>query len=302
MLLDNPLFIENISNLLDAGLTDFYPLFHDRNYISFVNTYYTPTAQCFHFCPAGVLPAIEDNIPQKKYDITFVGSYRNYRTHLLQLMQYERSIRFFLVHYLNIMKKEPNLTIEAAFDKTLAYDGITLTDKDFASFLFECRISCCCINDYYREKTVLALLSAGIEIHVYGNSWDDAPFASHPQLVRHPGLMFEESIEVMQHSKLSLNLMTFHKDGFTERIANIMLCHSVLLSEKSTYLEENFKDGEEVILFDVNKLDSFVQRVKYLLQNDFWREQIANRGFEKAKAHHQWINRAEQFLNIIDSL
>lgn len=72
---------------------------------------------------------------------------------------------------------------------------------------------------YYREKVVEILLKSGLKLHVYGDSWKNSPFYAHSGLCIHPEVNAEQGIEVLQNSKISLNVMAWHKDGFTERIA-----------------------------------------------------------------------------------
>lgn len=106
----------------------------------------------------------------------------------------------------------------------------------------------------------------------------------------------------MSQARISLNIMAWHKGGFTERIANSMLCHSVVLSDQSSYLVKHFTDGEDMILFDLEELDKLPGCVKQLLQDSKKTEQIAECGYQKAIQEHTWKNRAKDFLRIVDTL
>ena len=44
--------------------------------------------------------------------------------------------------------------------------------------------------------------------------------------------------------KVGLNIMTWHKYGMTERIANICLSGAVCLTDSSEYLRNNFNNNE----------------------------------------------------------
>lgn len=298
MVLDYPLLT---NHLLSDCPQNLYLLIHDRNYIRFINTYYNNFSGCFPFSPAGIVPNC-DAAPKKIYDIIFIGSYRDYRFYLSRIASTNREIRFLFAYFLHVMRHNPNITIEAAFKQALNHYKINLDNKDFFYWLQNSLDPCLCINAYYREKTIKTLLDSGIEVHVYGESWNKAPFATHPGLFVHPSLSVSDSLTVMQQSKICLNLMTFHRDGFTERIANTMLCRSVCLSENSSFLEETFKNGEEIVLFDLTNLKQLPQTVKELLANDSKLEQISTKGYEKAFNQHQWIHRAKQFLDILDTI
>lgn len=249
-----------------------------------------------HQRPAQTLPAIQGFHAEKQYDITFIGSYYNYRDRLFHIASFERPIRFLAARFLLFMRREPDRPAEQAFQKALDYYHIALDDDGFLSLFFELRQACFCIMHYYREKIIRTLLDAGIEIHVYGSTWQNAPFFGHEKLICHPALGAEESLLIMAKSKISLNIMSWHKDGLTERVLNAMLCRSVILSDWSSALEENFIDGRDLLLFSLNRLHQLPGLVKEMLADNAGLEAMAEHGFEKAFANHQWKNRAEKFL------
>lgn len=59
---------------------------------------------------------------------------------------------------------------------------------------------------------------------------------------------------------------------------------------------EQYKDDEELILFDLVKLDELPKRIKNLLNNDVERMKIAERGYERAVKEDTWLERAKLLL------
>ena len=104
----------------------------------------------------------------------------------------------------------------------------------------------------------------------------------------------------MQRSKISLNIMSWHKDGLTERILNAMLCQSAVLSDRSGILEDIFVNGRDLVLFSLKGIDELPLLVKELLSDEERLWKIAFSGYEKARQNHQWKNRAEIFLQILE--
>ena len=96
--------------------------------------------------------------------------------------------------------------------------------------------------------------------------------------------------------------MAWHKDGFTERIANSMLYRSIVVSDRSICLEEQYKDGEELILFDLMDLSRLPDQIRTLLQDDKRREEIAERAYQRAIAEDTWDQRAALFLMYCEEL
>lgn len=278
-------------------------LTHDRNYLSFIQRYYGNLAGCFYFPPAGSFPPGHKlhihASSHKQYGITFFGTYRNYREPLSAIYSYPRPYRMLSARLIYFIRQYPNLPAEKALEEVLGYYGLSLPDCGFLEMFAAMRPVFDCVMFYYREKIVRILLNAGIKIHVYGESWEHAPFAAHSCLILHPAMNPSDSLHIMQQSKISLNIMSWHKDGLTERILNAMLCQSAVLSDKSTRLEEEFTDGEDILLFELSKLDSLPERVLELLSNSERLNQIAQNGYRKAVQKHLWIHRAEYLLTIL---
>jgi spore maturation protein CgeB len=96
--------------------------------------------------------------------------------------------------------------------------------------------------------------------------------------------------------------MSWHKDGMTERVANIMLNRAVVLTDPSTYLTAHYADGREIAYYRLTRLDELPAQINKLLSDDDYREAIAENGYNAAAAHDTWDNRAEAFLAILDEI
>ena len=368
MILDHPAWLKDS---VRQGPDDYRLLIHDRYYMQFAKIHYPAIKDVLYFPPGGSLPAHTDEADQiwqkKIYDISFIGTYRNYRERLSMLYQLQPEYRHLAAHFLKVLREQPDLPAEHAF--SLAYMNMpssniffaNMPDPDillsnmpdlnilssstpdsnilpsntsstnilasnisssnipapnasasredlckpeardaFLQLFYEMRQCCFCIMLYYREQIIRTLLEAGLTIHVYSDSWKNAPFAHHPGLVIHPALSVSESLEVMQQSRISLNIMSWHKDGLTERILNSMLCQSVVVSDRSLALEEFFSDGEEILLFSLKETDRLPAMLKELLQDDSRMRQIMAKGYQKACEEHLWIRRAKQLLEEIE--
>lgn len=284
---------------------------HDRNYAAFIEKYYPRINGTIIATPGGCkrklsgeAAALEEKVveidriwEQKKYGITFVGTYANYRNYLPIICGSEKMVKQIATHFLFYMKLHPDITAESALEASLMADGIRLSQEDFLEVLDGVKPMIYCIMSYYREKVVEAILAEGIELEVYGDSWRQSPFSNYPGLHIHPEVTVEESLMVMEESRISLNVMAWHKDGFTERIANSMLNNSVVLTDKSTFLQENFTDGEDILLYDLQHLDRMTKTIKrYLDESGNALKKIAAKAYDKAEEKYTWKQTAEELL------
>ena len=79
--------------------------------------------------------------------------------------------------------------------------------------------------------------------------------------------------------------MSWHKGGFTERMANIMLCGSVLATDATTYLQRDYTKEDMIVFFDVKHPETLVEKIKKYTQNEEEAKKIAAAGMEKSKIY-----------------
>ncbi len=286
---DHPIWVRQI---LTRSPQTVRILTHDPGYVNFCSRYYKKEA--YLFPPAGTLPSSEET--EKKYDISFVGSYEDYRRGMVLIHQMERKTRFLANRFLLKLRKQTEQTADEAFYQALRETGETYTDEEYLEKFFQCKSAIFCVMHYYRAKVIETLLQAGCRVDVFGNSWEGCALKKYPGFICHPDLLGEECMKVWQQSRLSLNIMSWHKGGFTERMANIMLCRAVLVTDYTTYLDGKFEHGKDALIFRLDALEELPKMIKERLNQPQKLEKIAQSGFEKAKERHTWDCRAKEFL------
>lgn len=274
---------------------DFYVLTHDENYAAFTKRYFHREA--FLFPPAG-MTSITAATPERIYDLSFIGTYGSYQHELTLICQMDRDKRFLANKFLLKMRQNPDITSEQAFETVLKERGTVLTDDEFLDAFYEMRRVIYCVMHYYRDRVLRTILESGIRLDVFGDSWENCPLRCYPNLICHPNVTVEESLTIWQQSKLSLNIMSWHKGGFTERMANIMLAGAVLVTDDTTYLHNRY-DAEDLLVFRLKDREKLPQQIKQLLSEEPLRQQMAQNGMRKTKAAHTWDKRAEQFLELL---
>lgn len=287
---------------------DYCMLTCDRNYASFLKKY--ENIDAMFLPPAGTLQAIEPHVHiksekddsedgRKKYDISFLGKCSNGFSGRLQMMlNQDRQTRRLWYRYLRLMQQRLDQPPEVLFMEALSKDGRELTTDEFMKMFHEIRWMITAMSGRYRLKVVKTLLEAGLTVHVFGADWRESKLSRYQNLICHDSVLAEDGMQVYAQSKITLNVMTWHKDGFTERIANAMLQNAVVVTDETKYLREHFKDDEELILFQLDQMEELPIRIKRILGNPEQLKQIAGRGKERALREHTWKNRVECFLQI----
>lgn len=295
LILDHPIWLKR---QLEHDYGDFYVLSHDRNYVRFVEQYYGKRA--IHFPIPGILR--ENGQCEKKYEITFVGSMGDYREQLQVIRQMEAPDRYLANRFLLVMRRETKASSEEAFEKAFSFYEELYAGEDKTEVFYRMRNVIYLVMDYYRYRILKTILDGGIKLDVFGDFWTDSLLKDHPGLICHPSVSVEESLEIFSQSRLSLNVMSWHKDGFTERAANIMLSHAVLVTDWTAYIAENYRDGEELQMFELDRLEELPGKIKTLLENRSLQQQIAEAGYQKTLQCHTWERRAEELLNFLEDM
>lgn len=289
---DHPIWLKNH---LMHRLKHFHVLTHDANYVAFVERHFCQDAVLF---PPGGMELQMPKESERKYDLTFVGTYNDYWSQVPVIHEMERKKRFFANHLLRVMRQNTELTSEEAFDRVVTERELSLSEEEYLELFYEMRRVFYCVTHYYRDRVLRAILKGGVKVDVFGDDWESCRLQGYPNLICHPDITVEKSLEVWSQSKLSLNIMSWHKAGFTERMANIMLAGAVLVTDNTAYLDGKY-DAKDMLIFRLQERDRLPQQIKGLLADSVLRERIAKSGREKAKKAHTWDARAREFLQIL---
>lgn len=294
---DNPLRFEGVLRNLPE---EYFILCQDANYASLIRDYYhTPNAIQF---PPGGRMASEQNMEQKSsqdngqasgmqmnrpYDIVFVGNY--FEDDASRLTGFERE-------FYDHMLLHPCET----FEQGLSELRRGLDEDSFIKLSCSLKPACRAVIGHFRNAVVSTILEAGFDLHVYGDSWRNYPGAGKEHLQIHPYASVEESLKELAKAKIGLNIMSWHKAGMTERIANIMLSGAVCLTEETTYLREHMQEGEEIVTFRLDRIGELPAKIRNLLDHQDVREKIGANAYRKAKAEYTWRRRAEELIALSD--
>lgn len=282
---DNPLFsMEYFSNMSKQTCV----LCHDGDYVRYIREHYL-VEKALWFPLAGEVRGITHD--EDVYDLVFVGSYLPYTEH-----QYDES---FKQEFMEYMMEHPSDTVEQGIRALWQKHDIDYAEDLFLQTVASLWDVCYALMQNYRHRVVETILCAGIQMHVFGESWKKYQGPGVENLILHPEVRGEDALRIWSKAKIGLNIMNGHRHGMTERIANIMLCGSCCLSDETSYLRVHFKDGEDIVLFRVEELEFLPGKIRYLLDNEDERRKIAVSGQEIAQREHTWSKRAEELLEVI---
>ena len=309
---DHPLYI---SWHFMLPIKDYYVLSQDETYTEYLREYFPNVKGAWHMPVAGESVNIITNNAsrektdtegaEKRYGLTFVAAYNNYRQCLAAIRNMACQDKKIALGMLSILKNNPTSTAESALRTAAQKVNVNFDDKrTFVSTLHKMGDVVRAVTFYYREKVVRTLVDAGVQIHVFSDTWRKCPFANNENMVIHRDIPYEEGVEVIAQSKITLNVMSWHKGGMTERVANAMLNKTVCVTDKTTYIERHFCDGDDIVLFDLENIEVLPDRIKVLLSADGTAkcQVIAGAAYKKAVASYTWNEGAKTFMEILSKI
>ncbi|MBQ7677822.1 MAG: glycosyltransferase family 1 protein [Lachnospiraceae bacterium] len=328
MFLDHPIWMREHMN---GGPKDYTILTHDANYAMFVRAFFPQIRDVALIPPAGKVQAqltggtdtaTEENVlsAQRDYDFSFIGSYHNWRLWIPQVKELNRQTKGLARRYMMYMLRHRNLPWEGGLQGLLqdicgedggAFSGAAedrrqyaqkvLSDhREFENLLFDIKPVCFMVMSYLREKVLDTIVAAGIPMHLFSSSFIGTKYEGAPGVILHQERCGDDTLELYARSKVSLNIMSWHKAGMTERIANMMLNGAVMITDTSVYLEQEYVAGEDYVPFSLDEIESLSGIIRSIIQDEGRQETIRRSAYEKASKKETWDNRAERFIDILE--
>ncbi|MCK5558348.1 MAG: glycosyltransferase, partial [Candidatus Hydrogenedentes bacterium] len=108
----------------------------------------------------------------------------------------------------------------------------------------------------------------------------------------------EDMVRVFNESRIVFN--TALMDDMNMRVFEALACGSLLVTDRAegSGLEELFRDGEHLVIYDDSNL---VDKVEYYLERQDLRERVARQGREEVLACHTYAHRAAELERVVFS-
>lgn len=145
-----------------------------------------------------------------------------------------------------------------------------------------------------RMRSLELALKNDLRIDVFGAGWENAPFAD--QLTLHGRVDYDTTLELFARAKIVYQDMAEFNHGGHDRVFTAMLNGAVVVSEYSSYLAQEFNDGEDIFFYDWQNGEQQIRVIHELLADEPKRLSAAVSAYSKADKRHRWENRAQQIL------
>lgn len=271
----------------------------DAYHKEFMNTYF-PSYKNTQFLPLAGVPLPETaEIPyeERKIDVLYVGARREVQSSspVFAFLQGHDDEVFYTIK--KILLEYPFMTPEKAYDICMSQFGLQLGLEEARicfRAIYEQIVSE--VRGYYQGRVIESLAAAGITVDIYCKKGWEPVQARYPDHIRlHDSVTPTECMELMRESKITLNIQPWFKYGSHDRIYNAMLNGSVCVSDTSDYLVKHFKNGRDIVFYELDDMDGLVKNVRLLLDNPGFARVIMDNQ-KKAAAHSTGKERLQNIL------
>lgn len=141
-----------------------------------------------------------------------------------------------------------------------------------------------------RHETIARLRGRGVPLEVFGFGWGE----------QGPRLPFHEMIRVFSRSRINLNLGNSSCQPVPQikgRNFEVPGCKGLLLTPVVPHLESYFEPDREVLVF--RDEDELVDKVRFYLEREDLRRQVATRGYARCLREHTWDHRFRALFEAI---
>lgn len=268
---------------------------------------------CFHMPLGGYEFFDNSNIPVRNpsgeyaCDISFVGSlYNDYKNRFRQA-EFDEYTRGFLDGLINSQTKIYGYNfIRDVLNEQLVSEIVSKCSLKLGE-LFDAPLLNLAADTLGTEVTarereeVLLTLSSYFDVNLYTKSLT-------PKLQGLPGLHHQGTVDyetqmpyVFKDSKINLNITSKTiESGIPLRVLDILSCGGFCLTNYQPEIAEYFEDGTDLVMY--SSMEDLKSKVKYYLENEKERAEIARNGFEKAAKHHSLGKAINSVLEIMQNL
>ncbi len=271
----------------------------DEYHQKFIQRFYPGTVRSF-FLPLAGIKNKGPEIPfeQRSMDILFTGAYLiddNVEYHIQGLGE---GLRQLWMECYELLCTQTNFTLEHGLEYCFKKKGLSLPEDDLRDTVRLFQDMDGMLRSRARAEVIRTLANADVKVHIYGEGWQYLD-CKQENLVLHDRIPFDETIPLTADARIVLNVMPWFKSGVHDRVYSAMLNQSVCLTDGSEYVNRTLTDGNEVLLYSLERLDELPVKVKEYLQKPQELKQIAQRGYEYARDTQTWQQRGKQLIEIM---
>jgi spore maturation protein CgeB len=261
------------------------------------------------FMPHAVEPTLHaDPTTDRPFDVSLLATFIDYKNRALAWKDlFPPTLCKAMENALGVTFEDPHISFIQAFN--LEYE--TLLKKHSKSF-FE-KISMLQVLQELEifvkgyDRVQLAKSIRDVPLHIFGNTidkrgWKEFLHEKHPNIYFHPGVNYEQALQVMKRSKIILNPSLKNKDGAHERIFSGLACGALVVTNFSNFLAPDFKHQENIVYYEPAHYELINDQVIHYLRHEKDRQELVKKGQKTVLDGHTWDHRVREIMKYVPQM
>lgn len=283
---------------LEVPAKNMHAICVDKNHVNYIKKY-IPNIKSADFLPLGATKSnLETKYEDKKIDILFSGTYMPSSQHMYFILNLPDALKKANLDLIEYMESDRTKTLEQA-----------VLDLDLQNKFIDEKFPTNPLHPFYRvdyylrtknrERLVDGLLKAGLKLDIVGSDWENYQSPYKNQIHFYKITSYRNSLQLMANSKICLNVQPLFKAGVHDRVLNSMMNKAIAVTDTSTYIEENFEDKIDLLLYSPDKIETLANDLTCLLENPNKQLEITASAYNKVIKNHSWEARASLLTSLV---
>lgn len=298
-IVDHPRYYDD--TLLEP-LCDIYVICCDKNHAEFIRRFYKKVKAAY-FIPQGGTEVNSKVPPSKRSgDVIYMGDCKPTYESVSSPPIIKGFVEDFYAYCVGKLYADPAMTTEEVIESFFTEKEIPVSeDQLFLLYKNTSHDIESIVRHSFQLMGMHALDNAGVHVDIYGAGWEDPDNPFSDNIVIHPRTTMEQLLGIVGDSKISLCFIPWFKRGCSEKNYDSLLNGTLCVTDESEVLKERYKDGENIIFFDLRNPEQMAADVKWLLEHPQQLGAIAGRGYATAKKYDTWDCRYEEIYKLMSS-
>jgi spore maturation protein CgeB len=243
-------------------------------------------------------------LKERVFDVVMLATFIDYKKNILNWP------KLFPTEICKIMEEAAEITFESSISFIQAFENLyekllKNSPKDkFNDLSIKHVLSQLEFYIKGKDRILLAESLKDIPLHIFGTTkdlinWKTYFGIKHPNIHVHGGITYDSALSVMQQSKIVLNPSLKNREGAHERFFSGVACGSLVITNESLFLSEQFQENEEIIFYHHQNLEEMNSKILSFLSHEDQRTAIVEKGRQKVLAYHTWDNRVAELMQYV---
>lgn len=233
-----------------------------------------------------------------KYDVSFVGSINNNKDYISMVKELPDFVKEYIDQFTwlqqntfmeDLVNEIPEVIISELGKRINCNLGESYRNdaQHIIKSIIRERVT------IYERMNILTKLSENFDVHWFGATDYKLGDVNNHKWVDYDTEMYQ----VFRQSKINLNItLRTIKEGISLRVFDVLAAGGFLLTSYQEILNEYFTDGEDIVMY--KDIEDLKFKIKYYLEHEEERKQIAQNGSRKVKELFDYKNLFEEiFMN-----